>query len=319
MEPESQNTEYLYDIFYSDKDRLISYLSQIDVNGLLTSLEVTSQEGNLENAQGEVNAGIAKGHLSSQSSNLDGTKRVYDPAAILPITVMDALDQKGFIGRRIVDSAIGSLVLSSGFMRIKDLSRVADMWPLMEKAIPFEQFVQAADAEGNRQDRRGAKSSNTARIAEIKRAMASIITNMEQPVQVEFITDNGFLWSTLKQESLFTPTADISLKHGSVIGGTWHILAILDCVPIYSEEFSRAAAEKAWNSLNDTFHLTDALNQVFSSVRSMFGRPDKAYGVTPLIIFRKTPLNKDGSRQFAEEEVARILDRERYNSDLSHR
>lgn len=312
MAPELQNTEYLYDIFYADKKRLITYLSQIDPNGVLTSLKLTDNDTNNGSTNIKLKAAVIGSDMYESSSVSQGFERVFDPAAVIPITVMNALDEKGFIGRDITRSSIGSLILSSGFLRIKDLSQAAEMWPLMERSIP-EKALKGNNPDGTPLNPKAQREY----AAELRKTMGGIFKSMEHPIQAEFRTDNGFLWSTLNSDCLFSSIADISLKHGSVIAGHWHVLGILDCFSSQSEGLNRSAAEKAWTSLSGESHITDVLHDVFSSVRTMFGRPDSAIGITPLIIFRKTPTNINGSIDFAERELERIIASEQSKGQTS--
>lgn len=301
MEPESQNTEYLYDVFYADKERLVSYLGQIDPNGVITNFEITTTIGNNETAKGGVNVGVAKGEISSGSSNSDGTKRTFDPAAMLPISVLNALDQKGFIGRNISQSALGSLVLSAGYLRIKDMRQSAVMWPIIEKAIPDNLLNPVVDPSLTQEEKKRIRAAHPGK-ALIKKVMGDLINNISMPIQMEMLTNRGQLWSTIKPDGVFSSIDDIPLKYGSVVNGVWYMLSTIDCFPGAG---NKKIVENAWPQSEEDISsmFSNTVHSVLSDIKNLFGRPEDFFGVTPLIIFRKIPLNKDGSREHGEQEV----------------
>ena len=39
------------------------------------------------------------------------------------------------------------------------------------------------------------------------------------------------VWTSLKEDALIVSAADLTLKHGTAIAGTWNMLGILDALP----------------------------------------------------------------------------------------
>lgn len=277
MEPTLPSIEYLFDIFYADRPRLLNYLAQIDPNGTLTSIKVTGSDSQTTSTGLSIGPNALKGNQAGSSHSSNGFERVFDPALVLPLTVMNTLDEKGFIGRDLTKAHLGSLVLCSGALRIKDMTQSAALWPIMEPFIPFEQM--AADNRAQHQKGTGPKPPSA---STLRQACAAIFKSMQHPVQADIRSDNGNIWMTLGQDGLCVPLADIGLKYDRGISGTWHALCLLDTKPenddFYGDDDSSDPS------------MTDVLDNVSRAFMRLFGRPGTFYGVTPLLVFRKTSI-----------------------------
>jgi hypothetical protein len=89
------------------------------------------------------------------------------------------------------------------------------------------------------------------------------------------------VWSSLLSDGLVTAPGDLSLKHGTEIPGTWNLLGILDALP------SPIQPQTAILPTNEPFHLETLIRNFSNLGRTLLGRPPDAYGVTPLLLFRK--------------------------------
>ncbi len=78
--------------------------------------------------------------------------------------------------------------------------------------------------------------------------------------------------------------ADLFLKHGTLITGTWNIVGILDAMPD-DENVGSAGKAEGLGLVNGV--LGGVLNALAPMARE-FGRPHGAYGITPLVIYRMT-------------------------------
>lgn len=284
MEQESQNTEPLYDVFYADRDRLISYLAQIDPNGAITSVKTTITDSESTQTNASFSVKILKGGAGATEQSADGTEKIFDPAMVIPFTIMDALNERGFIGRDITKAPLGSIVLFSGSMRIKELTHSPIMWPLIEKNLPFHAFVE--NTNGMTRAEKEAVKKKSLSNTEIKKIMEEFFKSIVHPIQIEMKGNGLDIWGTLKESSLCASISDIGFKYSSVVPGEWHMLCIVDCLP---GEMSHKE-ENLWSTGGNSF--SDALNRGITAFKKLFGRPEKAYGITPLIVFRKTCVNR---------------------------
>jgi hypothetical protein len=83
----------------------------------------------------------------------------------------------------------------------------------------------------------------------------------------------------LDDEGLAAPSSGFMLQHGGQIPGEWHLVGILDAKPDAFEDMPPYAVK-----LDSTMQLL--FGELEPSVREMLGRPPRAYGVTPLVVFR---------------------------------
>ncbi|MCP1242889.1 hypothetical protein GOB86_09295 [Acetobacter lambici] len=279
MAQEAQPTESLYDILYADRARLSSYLAQIDPNGVITGYKTSTTDGS--SVGSELGGGVptvasAKARYSIENKDL--AERTFDPAAALPIEVMNRLDENGYIHRDLKNVPIGGLLLVKGRFALRDFSQFPAFWPLMKKILPFKDLATNANNQF---------SKKTISVNDIESLFKSLLEDIPQPVQLTFETSKEYLWSTLAEEGFATSPIDIFLKHKGIIPGEWYILAIVDGHPISTENADDASIPDSFGeSLGIPFH------QLAQDMRSLFGRPDNNYGVSPLVIFRQVHCSK---------------------------
>ena len=87
------------------------------------------------------------------------------------------------------------------------------------------------------------------------------------------------VWFTLKDEGLSTSAGDIFLKHGAKIPGGWSVVGIVDALPTNNYQAPSVSPF--------TGGMQQVIADISSSIRPGFGRPDHAWGITPLLIFRE--------------------------------
>jgi hypothetical protein len=79
------------------------------------------------------------------------------------------------------------------------------------------------------------------------------------------------------------------LKHGTTIAGEWAVMGVLDALP--DLDSSGDVTESGIAGAIGTGALEGPFGQMMRTLipimRPMLGRPFKAYGITPLLIFRK--------------------------------
>ncbi|HWL81942.1 MAG TPA: hypothetical protein VNR89_13410 [Roseomonas sp.] len=278
MEPTLPAIESIYDILYADTKKIGTYLAQVDPNGVLTGIKSTASGTTTLSINGKASAAVVSGALTGTDASTEGNERSYDPSWILPITLMNRLDELGFIQRGLGGASIGSLVLMKGYVRLIDVAMMKDMWPLIGKVIR----AQAAQSQqtGNRSQRRQAKATpqiNDA-LGNIEHG-AELLKHLPHAFEMHMATDTGLAWSTLNPASLLVSAADIALKHGVALPGEWHMLGLLDAHP-------GLIPADAWDEFPRS-DLTGPMTELFTILQGLMGRPPAYHGVTPLILFRE--------------------------------
>lgn len=109
-------------------------------------------------------------------------------------------------------------------------------------------------------------------------SLSEAMSAMPHAIHAHFLTNHGYLWSSLQPESLTIPTSDLTLKYGGQVPGQWKILYLLD----------------AWMDKGDPPNLDgwsaggviDGILGAMHAMKTIIGRPALWYGVTPLMIYR---------------------------------
>jgi hypothetical protein len=284
LAPISLDTESLFDILYVDSRRVATYLAQLDPNGSLTGIKVSASGTATMAGDARASFVAASGgvHLSDVTS--EANERQFDPQWVLPITLMNRLDELGFINRGLANAGIGSLVLAEGFCRMVDIATVKEMWPAIAKILAMQAAVSAQSGKhqfkeptrNERRDRRREEESPSLPLG--LEILADVAKNMPHSLELHFMTEQGIAWATLQRECLLINAQDVALKHGSVIPGNWHVLGVVDARP--NEE-----APEVWK-IAPIGDFTGGIIGLVDELRSLMGRPLGYYGLTPLIIFR---------------------------------
>ena len=214
MAREEQPTESLYDILYADRGRLSSYLAQIDPNGVITGYKTSSTDGSSVGSELGGNVTVAAAKIKHSLSNQDLAERTFDPAAALPVEVMNRLDEQGYIHRDLEAVAVGGLVLVKGRLMLRDFSQFPACWPIIKKALPLQDMAKTA----NISFAGGGKSISN---ADVEGFIKSLIDNIPQPVQMTFQSSYEYLWSTWSEDGFVVSPVGIFLKHKSIIPGEW--------------------------------------------------------------------------------------------------
>lgn len=110
--------------------------------------------------------------------------------------------------------------------------------------------------------------------------MRDILSALPHALLMTLCSENELLWSSLEEDHLKINSDDITLKHGANFAGTWHVLSILDAKPDYQIEQSATISTTSNNE------LFSGMTDMLTGIRQLLGRPENAYGITPLAIFR---------------------------------
>jgi hypothetical protein len=268
---EQHDIDCIYDFIYLDTKRLASFLAQLDDDGILLSIKKTRHIEDELKVLGSVGINVAT-RASTESNETIGkqSERHYDSSSTALYSVIDRLDELGFIKKRINDTAMGQLLLCSGTITFQDIRMMRNLWdPVMKLVISQE-----AGQGGNKQNK--ALLNNKTKEAEM---MKSIISALPHALLMTLMSEGKSLWSSLEEEHLKINSDDITLKHGATFAGQWHVLGILDAKPDDEMEQS-AIPPTAGNG------LFEGMVGMLSAIRIFLGRPTNAYGITPVAIFR---------------------------------
>jgi hypothetical protein len=97
---------------------------------------------------------------------------------------------------------------------------------------------------------------------------------MPHAVQGTIRNDSGCVWFTMNPSRMSPSPEELALEHGEVMQGVWNVVGVVDTVPGAPVDAPPAEG------------LSAATRGAMEMVRSQFGRPDTAYGLTPLMVFR---------------------------------
>jgi hypothetical protein len=279
-----RKNDSVLDFLYHDIRRVASFLAQFETYGLLQQVKATESVGHSGTSRTTHSAGVDLVTIAKAGVAIDGTvadderdsaERTYDPLWTNARTLMDYLHERGMIQRDIRRARIGQFILLSGKLSVIDSSLLRHLW--QSKAVLAHLLQNQKSGKG--------KQALTDQQKHTQLTMEILPT---WPHKLQAIIDgDGFsAWSGLADDGLIGTGADIALKHGYEIPGTWHALGILDAEP--------GAAPAAFplpevqvpeeQALENMRKLAKNLSV---GVRKALGRPADKYGFTALLIFRE--------------------------------
>ena len=279
---QSENAS-VFDFLYHDPLRIASFLGQFDPHGVAQSLKRTDQttKGSTDqsNDRLRINVGVASGQLGEQigfsESAQHGSEKTYDPLWANARAFLDYLETHAMIERHISQASIGNFVLFSGKLSIADLTLLREAWklPSMKKALGIDERPAA---------KYGNASAKTNSDADAQRFAIEMLSILPHSVQATLSFAGETVWANLKPDCLASEPSDLTLKHGFAIPGDWSVIGILDARPRYVDfQLPMAARDDGEEAANVIFQSLAPLTRKF------VGRPDAAYAVTPLLLFRQ--------------------------------
>lgn len=275
-------SDSVFDFLYHDPQRIGSFLGQFDPSGVAQSLRRTDQTSQGTSDQSDdglkINAGVVSGQLGARSIALQsaqhGAELTYDPLWTNARAFLDYLAHRGMIQRDVYSARIGQFVLVKGALSVVDVAMLKDGWKL-----PTFRHAAGIPATTPRPGKGRPGAPNEPHPIEFAFEMLGILPHS---VQAVVASSSSTVWSTLRSDCLATSSGDLLLKHGLVIPGEWSILGILDAQP----DFAPAAEEPVFSADGD--QMAAQLMTLFAPLtRKLLGRPQDAFGVTPLMIFRE--------------------------------
>lgn len=292
-----QESVSVFDFLYHDPQRIGSFLSQFDENGLLSGLKQTATAGSSTTRQTKDTIklgvpGVANGEVGEDKAAVrqeqEAAERTYDPLWANARAFLDYLEQNELIVRDLEQARFGQFTLLTGGLSILDLGLMKDSWGLRSVRQLLGAGAEPAPNGSNRQQRRaqaaaGAPVANPAPAVNNVDFAVELLGILPHTLQMRMRADDLGLWGTLKPECLATSSSDLFLKHGVSLPGQWTVLGIKDGdAGDAAEADSDIVAEMAEHG------MVAAMMRLMGPVtRTMLGRPSGYAAMTPLLIFRQ--------------------------------
>lgn len=268
----------VYDFLYHDINRINSFLSQFDPNGLLQSTTNLGSNSQIRSASATKKLtaklpAVAQGDSEKTHQNSETNKeelsRTYDPLWQNSLSFLDYLTQKNLLNKDICQSNIGQFVFLSGKLFMFD---IGFFQKVLQKTTSKQRFIDAFIKSAHNQKTAKGDAQET----------LELITALPSSIQARLVGTGFSTWSTLYTDGLSLSPDDLLLKHGFYIAGEWEILGILDALPDI-------------DNVNINYPFLPIFQKTLAdysiSVRPRFGRDPDSYGITPLMIFREVTGN----------------------------
>lgn len=290
MAHEQQNTVSILDFLYVDTDRIKSWLAQLHSDGVLlthkktesSSSASTHETGGSVEATGNAGIVLAKAGLKANAQGKSGAaeslsathEKNFDSSWTIPLNFLDLASEFELIESDISSATVGSLVKFSGRPQVRDLKFLQDIWsPAINHLMSEAQVTH----------------KNKAALAHQKKQLTGfgdILKVMPPNPQMVVCSEEDILvWSMLVEQNMRVSSSSLALAHGFSIEGTWRMIGILDAIPDQEDKAPSPAVFE--------HELFDAMSEIVDAVRAMMGRPAKAYGLTPLVIYRMVETKVD--------------------------
>ncbi|MEC7118663.1 MAG: hypothetical protein VXW65_02015 [Pseudomonadota bacterium] len=209
---------------------------------------------------------VTGGKLNSQNGASTTAELSYDAAPMMPSEMIHLLDAHGFIHHEISPNKLGNIVLTQGALSFVDYEVIKDIID-----IALDQVIN---------DMPNTTSAHKRKIEAEKKQhkqIAGFVKKTPFSLQARLFTNaSEQIWMTLSRDEMVGSAHDVNFKHGELIAGKWYVLGVLDATPYDSKQ--------AEGHELDSFGA--AISQLASLLKTQFGRPNSAYGMTPIAIFR---------------------------------
>lgn len=266
MGAEPSAADSVYDFLYVDHDRIGLLLSQFSSDGVLTEIVRESAEGT--GSERGVDFKIVK--LGSSETGSTALNRRFNARWLVPLLFLDRAQE--LLRRDMADASLGNLVLAKGTLCLLNTATLQNLYRGANL-----QKIAIRKAEAN------AIEANQPFDAETAQLEIDALIGMDPQIQMHlFRADEPRLWSTLRSDGLVVPAAELAMKYGDIIDGEWNVLGILDAHPGHMTNETIEALSRRFDGQN---FLQEAI-VVNHTLRTTYGRPTDAFGLTPLLIFR---------------------------------
>jgi hypothetical protein len=272
----------VFDFIYVDHRRLGLYLAQFSEFGNLTNLVRSVRASDSREFGADIK--VVKG--GTKAEQVTGIEKHYDAQWAAPLTFLDEVQGRDMLKTEVENARIGDLMILPGRLNLVDLQIFARSFEAMAGATA------SATRTENRKERRAAQNrTKREEISTIPSPASAgdslsfkILASLDQPLMMLFQTEQNRFWSTIDPTCVIGGSTHLHLKYGATIGGDWHMIGILDCLPGDGGSDITQTGRICGDGIN-TFN--SAIQSVIRELRIIMGRPGDCYGITPLIIMRE--------------------------------
>jgi hypothetical protein len=274
------------------------FLSQFETYRVLQTIKATESAAHASATKTAVTAGGEIPLILKGSGTLDNTvtdtetdaaDRTYDPFWKKATRLLAWLRQHNLVEYDLAKAKISQFVIISGSLIVLDLSMLKSMRELKPVRDTILQVVQAASGLATLlpdQQQKIAAENPAQAIKELDsqfETFMAMLPNSPHSVQARIVGDNVNVWCGLEEAGIVGRSSDLLLKHGTLVSGEWNILGVLDAYPSVAqhESLTKAIVELVATPIGQ---VAAGLAPV---VRSLLGRPDAVFGMTPLLIYRE--------------------------------
>jgi len=271
MVQDSPNTGSLYDYLYIDKERVSALTAQLFAMGVITSVKQSSQESDKSQAKANLKIPFVSAQLSADEAISRTQERMFDSSWSLPLNLLDKLSEDGRIKRDISDAKLGDLVLVSGMMKLFDAEMVHTFMPAFKKVTQINMKNTKNQSE---------KNVLKAQLTNLENA-EEMVKFLPKSTQIDFAdSDGNLIWMSVDPNNLTIGSGDIALKYGPLIPSEWHVIGYIDAYPNDRLDNPNAPYPSIPNELKN------GMDTLLMLMRTLMGRSEESYGMTPLMIFR---------------------------------
>lgn len=282
------------DFLYHDSRRIASFLSQFEPDGHLQQITRSKDggKGKKETSATEAkgNLGVASGkYTGSTETSVDltqGYERVFDPYWANARAFLNYANENSLLVTDVAQARFGQLLHAKGQLGVMDIKMLRQAWDVKN----IQAQMKAGLSPSGNQHTSAAKEAKK-QAEQTADFMIDMLKIMPHAVQAFFATSSGDrIWGTLAEENLVTAPGDLALKHGIMIPGEWNIVAILDAMPTPEiADYEAQATQTAIQTLTllGGSPISQIAIHVAPAAKLLLGRPNSAYGATPLLIFRE--------------------------------
>ncbi len=280
-------TKSIYDFIYLDTNKIHSYYAQL-TNGLPNQKKYSDKTKN--SRSGKVTGGprdFIHGEYNSEKTGEEDYEELMDMAHVLPRHLINLLDERGMIAKKLATNHLGRLVLVKGLFHMIDVDQFSDLAEpiikIYKKTVSEEEFNESLRdfTEDDLKDFINIFKSYPLRF------QANLKVNTPASNATGKIPEEVYAWMSLQEEYFTHSFIDFSLKHTNVSTEDFYVLGVLDAIP---EKFLNTEDEKKKLELMQKVVTSNVLGEFSfkfgAAFKSLVGRPDEFYGVSPICIFR---------------------------------
>jgi hypothetical protein len=206
---------------------------------------------------------IVKAEAKSTESGSEGIEHLFDASWSIPLEVLNRLKSLSLVRESLKTAGLGSIVLTDCLLRVIEFASMDNLWePAMKIFLNSAQPSQPI-------------------LPDVIPTISEALKAMPRAIHAHFLTSEALLWASLQAENLTIPTADLTLKYGGTVSGSWKLLYLLDA---WSDSGEPPDVSSVWSA----GQMMDGILTAMHGLRTLIGRPANWIGITPLMIFRDT-------------------------------